>query len=130
MSECLHLLMKFLIVLILFQVLGTAEPVFALNSFTCQSNLITLNSNLSEVLLRCGDPHKRTTWQEAKETQKTVVSNSTIPTISEQHIVTKSSQEQKSVEELVYNFGSSDFLYILRFENGKLIKIDTSGYGF
>lgn len=110
---------------------GMMNPRFAraLNSFTCQNNLITLNATIGEVLLRCGDPHKRSTWQESAETQKTLVSTSTTPA-SHQHIVTKSSREQKSIEELIYNFGASDFLYLLRFENGVLVRIDTSGYGF
>lgn len=104
-------------------------PAHALNSLTCQNTLITLKTSLGEVLLRCGDPHKRSTWQESAETQKTLVSTSTTPE-SHQHIVTKSSREQKNVEELIYNFGASDFLYLLKFENGVLVKIETSGYGF
>ena len=39
-------------------------------------------------------------------------------------------REMIMVEEWEYNFGTNRFLYYLRFENGKLIRITVGDYGY
>jgi hypothetical protein len=35
-----------------------------------------------------------------------------------------------TIEEWIYNFGPTQFMRILRFENNKLIEIETGDYGY
>ncbi len=70
---------------------------------------------LYEVLRKCGKP----TWH---STRRVSISEPLDERTERKVLVT--------IEELTYNFGPGNWLYLLRFENGRLVKIETRGYGY
>ena len=84
----------------------------------CGKNLVNVGDRKLEVLYRCGEPDLVDIWEEGRSghfyyyghwypNTGTVV-----------------------VEMWSYNFGPSRFMRILRFENGRLTRIETIGYGY
>ena len=88
-------------VFLLFLVLATSAS--AEDTFNCGSNVIVLGDTLERVRLLCGPP-----------SSKDVI-----------HPGIEGPQE----EDWAYNCGTTGFLYILRFVDGKLESINTDGYG-
>jgi hypothetical protein len=84
-------------------------------SFYCGNELVTEGDISAEVYLKCGDP----LWRE-KHIEETVdlAHHGSARTI------------YIEVEEWLYNFGQFSWMYYLRFENGKLVNIETRGYGY
>jgi len=84
----------------------------------CGRDLVLEGDRKIEVLASCGDPATIDTWQETRRVRdfrwgrfwnvwETVV-----------------------VEEWTYNFGPRRFIQVIRFENGRVVKIEDGGYGF
>ncbi|GBD99517.1 hypothetical protein BMS3Abin07_01554 [bacterium BMS3Abin07] len=84
-------------------------------SFYCSNKLVSIGDTVAEVTMKCGKPF----WKEQHK-EKVVTDGNT----DKKYIVTI------IVDEWTYNFGPQDWLYLLRFENGKLVKIETLGYGY
>ena len=79
-------------------------------AFYCGNELVSKGDTTAEVFLKCGEPF----WKE-------------------RHLEKERSGGRKVyivIEDWIYNFGPSKWLYFLRFENGELIEIDTRGYGY
>lgn len=80
---------------------------------TC-GNLPAVGERKIEVLISCGVP----TLKEEREEER-------ISSIfDKKEGVHKERKLKLSVEEWTYNFGSNEFTYFLRFENGKLVNIE------
>lgn len=75
---------------------------------------LAVGDTIIEVVMKCGEPlSKETRTDEVREQ---------IDIVTEHRVYV-------TIEEWTYNFGPLHFLYLLRFENGKLVDIKTRGYG-
>ena len=95
----------------------------------CGQYVVLRGARQSEVLRKCGDP-SNIEWWEKESVKRDFYKN--IPAQSDEELSQEPLflREQIRVEEWEYNFGRTRFLYYLRFENGKLIKIMVGDYGY
>ncbi len=104
----------------------TAEPASA---FRCGTRLVNVGDTSWEVLNKCGPPQQRDTWIE-----KRIERAYRMPDLDferpEESRVPVGVVTYITVEEWMYNPGPSQFIRILRFENNRLVRIETGGYGF
>lgn len=84
-------------------------------SFYCKDRLVSEEDTMIEVYQKCGEPDFK---EQHVEKERDVLDLGVKRTV---YIV---------VDEWTYNFGPLDWLYRIRFENGRLKKIETMGYGF
>ncbi len=103
------------LILILGLILTGLTPVWALR---CGKDLISVGDRRMEVLHSCGEPDFVDSWEESRSGHFYYFGHWYPNT------------ETMVIEEWSYNFGPSRFIRILRFENGRLENIETSGYGF
>lgn len=81
----------------------------AVDSIRCGSRLVAVEARAAEVLAACGEPAYRDVWTFQQPNTQSWVSD---------------------LEEWYYNFGSSQLLRVLRLRNGRVVDIDSDGYGF
>jgi hypothetical protein len=85
------------------------------DAFRCGSGLVSVGDSKGKVLIECGKP----TFKEKvadRETRRTGTK-------------AKGTKTTKSVEQWTYNCGKDDFIYILTFEGGKIVREETDGRG-
>jgi hypothetical protein len=99
-------------------------PAFALR---CGTDLVIEGQTKFDVLLRCGAP----SFTDGRLEYRPGGPNPTIPRPIESLGQTYpfASGRETQVEEWVYNFGPTQLMSVLIFENGRLIEIRTLGYG-
>ena len=104
----------------------TDSPVHDLR---CGQYIISRGARQAEVRRKCGNPSNIESW--GKESLKRDFYKN-IPVQSEEEFSQTPLflREMIMVEEWEYNFGTNRFLYYLRFENGKLIRITVGDYGY
>ena len=85
-----------------------SQTALAADSMRCGSRIVSTGAGPAEVLGACGEPDYRDRWFYAQPGVGTV----------------------GDVEEWTYNFGPNLLLHLLRFRHGKLVAVDTEGYGF
>lgn len=103
----------------LFILLGVwTNSVFALR---CGNQIISVGDAEAKVLLACGQPSQKSesngsnrNHQNSKKSQPYNYKNY------------KTTQTMR----WFYNFGPTDFIYVVVFKNGKVNKIETKGYGY
>ena len=105
---------------------GTDNPATDLR---CGQYIISRGASQSAVLGKCGNPGNIERWEKESVRQDFYKD---IPVQSDEQLSQEPlfQREQIRVEEWEYNFGRTRFLYYLRFENGKLIKIMVGDYGY
>lgn len=109
---------------ILFFALCTAAP-----AFQCGSKIIVANDPKEKVLRNCGEPASINEWEEeriARGYGRTYMPEDSIPQAQRPVAAVL----HVRVEEWTYNFGPNQFMRILRFENGRLIDINSGDYGY
>jgi hypothetical protein len=89
----------------------------SLSAFRCGDGLVSIGDSKGRVLIECGKPTLKEKVGD-KETRKKGTGTKT-----------KSTKSSKTLEEWTYNCGKDDFIYILTFEGGKLVKETTDGRG-
>lgn len=96
----------------------TCQPAWALR---CGTYLVDVGMQKTEVLQRCGTP----TSQEKKTERRFVRQRSGFPNqpiFIEREVFV-------DIEEWIYNFGPTQFMQRLVFEEGRLVKIEDLSYG-
>jgi hypothetical protein len=95
----------------------------------CGQYVISRGARQSEVLRKCGNP-SNIEWWEKESVRRDFYRD--IPVQSDEQLSQEPFflGEYIRVEEWEYNFGPTRFLYYLRFENGKLIRITVGDYGY
>lgn len=88
---------------------GRMLNVAASDSMRCDGRIIQDGALEVEVLGACGEPAYRDPERRRSATRNVIVTDS---------------------EEWYYNFGSSQLLRVVRMRNGKVVNIDSDGYGF
>jgi hypothetical protein len=91
----------------------------------CQGRLVSIGDTVSDVLDKCGEPDKVNQW---KENQNSYISQ-IFDYEQDRYIAPKLVKGPIVVEHWKYDFGSTRFIRYLRFENGKLIKIESGEKG-
>lgn len=94
---------------------GGAASAPTSDTLRCGNRLVSVGDNKAEVLIKCGSP----AWKDAWTDQ--VINN--VDTVDALRV-------SIDRERWVYNFGHNSFLRFLLFENGRLVKIGTGGYGY
>ena len=93
-------------------------------AFQCGHEIVSEKSQLGEVLAQCGEPFSARQFVDFRLVgYPAVVSNN--PEYRRVGLIGIPVQ----VEEWIYNYGSTQLMRRLRFENGQLMKIETLGYG-
>ncbi len=100
-----------------------------MSALRCGQYIISRGARQSEVQGKCGNPSNIESW-EKENVRRDFYKD--IPAQSDEQLSQEPlfQREQIRVEEWEYNFGPTRFLYYLRFENGKLIKITIGDYGY
>jgi hypothetical protein len=96
-----------------------------------------------EVIINCGDPYLiEYSWEERFSAVSNAVRIRKIPRFyrsgntfkKDYRFIRERIYEQKrkviNIEEWSYNFGPTKFLHFIKFENGKVIKVEKGDYGF
>jgi hypothetical protein len=101
----------------------------AASDLRCGSRLISIGDYRYDVLRKCGDPANVETWEEVRIRRDLLLSS---PITPEQELFLRSpfAKELVTIEEWQYNFGQTQFMRYLRFENGRLRRITIGDYGY
>ena len=89
---------------------GNQAPISP-DTLRCRNELIITGETKVDVLAKCGQPLLR-------------------EMVGEDRIRTPYGDEIRSIEEWTYNFGTTDFVYVLTFEGGRLIQIRQERRGY
>lgn len=81
------------------------------SALRCGNQIINIGDTKNKVLQACGQPANKC--------------KTSIPITGVLH----AKHKNLKVTNWTYNFGPTDFLYIVTFQNDKIIKITTEGYG-
>ena len=95
-----------------------SQPAWA---FRCGTYLIDVGLQKAEVMNRCGPPASQDTKTERRIVRQRVGTPQN-PVIYDREI-------QVTTDEWVYNFGPTQFMQLLVFEDGRVVKIRDLGYG-
>lgn len=102
----------------------TVNNVFA--SCRCGRRLVSIGDLKVEVIAKCGPP----TWtEERKEERIERIYNNSYYKDGELR-EPLAAKVEVDIEEWLYNFGPNRLIRILKFENGRLVEIETGGYGY
>ena len=112
MKTCIGLLIALIFSLISLIFLSCTD-VFA---FRCGNGVVGIGDTKSRVAIECGKP----TYKEKVGAKSNYYND---PGQS------KGRKSSRSVDVWSYNCGEGDFIYVLTFEGGKLVKEDTNGRG-
>ena len=99
------------------------------SAFSCGTRLASVGDTKAEISYKCGSPDWVDSWEEARAVKVIVrpqgngKSNiiSKIPIYNVIYVL---------IEEWTYNLGPNQFMRLLRFENNRLIDIQTGSYGY
>ena len=110
-----------------------AQDVALAAGFRCGTKLVSEDDTKLEVRHKCGEPASVEIWTEERSRHFRY----RLKPGDDQHVRKKGYRSRGygqrtyvTVEEWTYNLGPSRFMRLLRFENGKLKKLETGGYGF
>jgi hypothetical protein len=101
---------------IFFLTIGICFFAYDALAFRCGDGVISIGDTKSRVLIECGKP-----------TYKEKVGSKDVYTNDESN--RKRRKSSKKVEQWSYNCGEGNFVYVLEFEGGKLVREDTNGRG-
>ncbi len=101
----------------------------AASDLRCGSRLVSVGDYRYDVLRKCGNPINVETWEDVRIRRGLLLS---FPITPEQELFLQSplAKELVTIEEWEYNFGPTQFIRYLRFENGRLRRITTGDYGY
>jgi len=80
------------------------------DSCICRNGIVSKGDLIVEVLKKCSQPAQKYQREETRILTRGI------------SIVT--------VDEWIYNFGPNEFMYSLRFENGRVARIESLDYGY
>ncbi|MEJ6005966.1 DUF2845 domain-containing protein [Paucibacter sp. AS339] len=102
----------------------------AAHAFRCNSYVIDAGMHKAEVQQKCGAPSTRDS-----RTEKRIIRvrdgalNTTRPGMVNGQVLEQEREILVSIEEWTYNFGPSQFMQLLIFEDGRLKAVQDLGYG-
>jgi hypothetical protein len=87
---------------------------------SCDLSMIRPGDTKVDLLARCGTPASASAWRAPRTTLPTTRPGETLPSLD----------STAQVEQWVYNLGPNQFLRIITFEDGRVTKVETGGYGY
>ncbi|HEX8824135.1 MAG TPA: DUF2845 domain-containing protein [Archangium sp.] len=87
----------------------------------CGNQLASDGASKADVLMRCGEPLTKESRTESVG-EKVKQKDGDTSTTSEKIVY-------KTIEEWTYNFGPNRLMQVVVFENGKLVDVQSKGYG-
>ncbi len=104
---------------VLLVALGAAAPVRA-DYLRCNGNVVAVGDIKLQVLKRCGEP----ALKETREKERAFKSFDRGSGRSREFYTSV------QVDEWTYNFGPGQLLSVVTFEDGRVVNIETNGFGF
>lgn len=100
--------------------------VFDAHAFRCGDEIVGTGDSRGKVLIKCGKPTHKEKVSVKKSTRTKVQKR-----VAEDKRVVYETRPAtaKAVEKWSYNCGKDDFIYVLTFEGGVVVKEDTDGRG-
>ena len=114
-------------ILVLSLLLIVGSEVMA-SDLRCGSKIITVGNYKYDVLRRCGEPAHVETWEEVRF--KRDFGSGLFGEEKILHLRPLLVEELVTIEEWEYNLGPNTFIRYLRFENGRLTRINDGDYGY
>jgi Protein of unknown function (DUF2845) len=111
--------MRKVAVALLLLVLLSATALHAAQTLRCDGNVVSLGDIKFEVVSKCGEPAFKETRQKEREV---VVFNQGKGTFESLRVTV-------TIDEWTYNFGPGGFLYVVTLEDGKVVSIESAGFG-
>jgi hypothetical protein len=108
----------------------------AYSSIRCGNRLASAGATRGEVLALCGEPlSKESRTEVIRSSQSADQRQSDRGTQSQTQVETGGSVSTevvliKNIDEWTYNFGPSELMRTVVFENGRLVRVETGMYGF
>lgn len=101
--------------------LFVAAPTFAteMETMICKNGIVSKGDMPIEVVAKCGEPAQRAQREEKR-----------IERIWEPQGKERTALSLVTVDDWTFNFGPNEFMQRLLFENGRLVRIESLGYGF
>jgi hypothetical protein len=96
------------------------------HAIRCGNEIVGTGDSKAKVLIKCGKP----THQEKVAAKKSTTTKGQKRTSGEKQVAYDTRHTaSKNVEKWTYNCGKDDFIYVLTFEGGVVVKEDTDGRG-
>ncbi len=105
--------------ILLLCVVALSSPVWAdqRESLICRGGLVTIGDTVGEVVSKCGEPTYSSSRNDKRiEADSRYSQDRTVTTIR--------------VDDWIYNFGPNQFQYQVIFENGRVARFESLGYGY
>lgn len=100
--------MKSIVCVVAAVLLLGAIPAEAAGAMRCGSRLVSEGDRAADLIAACGQPNFRDAWGYAQPNGNVLA----------------------DTEEWTYNFGPNQLLRVLRLRNGRIVSIDSDGYGY
>ena len=85
----------------------------------CGGELVSIGDVKFEVLSKCGEPASKETFERQRE----------VEIFDPKDKVQRRFRATVTVDLWTYNFGPGGFLYLVTFENGRVVDIESAGFG-
>ena len=85
----------------------------------CGGELVSVGDVKFEVLSKCGEPASKETHERTRE----------VEIFDPNNRLWRRVRSTVTVDQWTYNFGPGGFLYLVTFENGKVMDIESAGFG-
>jgi len=115
----------YLCVLLIPPILWVDTGLAADRTLRCHGRLVSIGDTSSEVLTVCGEPDVTRHWEEGDGNYISRIYDYENDRYQAPELI----KGPIRVERWTYNFGANRFIRYLRFENGKLVKIETGEKG-
>lgn len=96
--------------------------------FKCGSSIVAVGDRAYDVLKKCGDPAYVESWQEVRV--RGDIGSWMLEPQKRFYIGPLFAKELVTIEEWEYDLGPNRFIRYLRFENGRLTRVNTGDYGW
>lgn len=98
-----------------------AAPAIAtdMETMICRNGIVSKGDLQAEVIVKCGEPAQKTEREEKR-----------FDKIKDTHGKERTSVSIVTVNDWTFNFGPNEFMQRLLFENGRLVRIESLGYGY
>jgi Protein of unknown function (DUF2845) len=108
--------------LILAAILASISWDASAQAMQCGNKLITRGDSIAKVATLCGNP--------SQVDHTSIVRSSAATWVNGQWVHSGAGQVEIPVEVWLYNFGSDKLMQQIRFEDGRVVKIETLDFGY
>ncbi|MGH8137708.1 MAG: DUF2845 domain-containing protein [Steroidobacteraceae bacterium] len=103
---------------ILAAIVGSAQA----QNFECGNKLISRGDSIAAVAAICGNP--------TRADHSSIIVSSSVAWVGGHLVQSNTAQTEVPVDVWLYNLGPDKLMRRIRFEDGKVVQIETLGYGY